>query len=232
MPFFKRQKSPAVADFAHPVGTLPCMEAGCANQTALTCRYRDRRGHECTGAFCPDHWAAVGGVIYCRRHAGTVTALGHALEQGGLPDLDNRGPSLVNWIANEVSDRIAQTLTAAATPTESVVTEPNVTVVYDQNRNRRWERSWKLIETTGVTLKVSMQVAEEDDDDAMIDVRVGSNVIARGVPPWIARRRAGQTVDAGVDAEQRELFRRFFLDHIAAEVARQRSEPILAQGAG
>ncbi|MHB8718891.1 MAG: hypothetical protein ACYDAC_08385 [Candidatus Dormibacteria bacterium] len=227
MPFFKRHK-PVVADFAHPVGTLPCMEAGCASHTALTCAYRDRRGHGCAGAFCPQHWTDVGGVVYCRRHAGTITALGLGMEAGALPDIDNRGPSLVSWIANEISDRVAEILAAAAAPGESVAVEPHVVVIYDQNRNRRWERSWKLIEPTGVTLKVSAQVAENDGDDALVDVRVGSNVIARGVPPWIARRRAGQTVDAEVDAAQRDLFRRFFLDHIATEVARQRNQTALA----
>ncbi len=63
----------------------------------------------------------------------------------------------------------------------------------------------------------------EDEDDALVDVRVNSNVIARGVPPWIARRRAGLGVGGQVDKDQRELFHRFFINHIAEEVAAQRS---------
>jgi hypothetical protein len=54
-------------------------------------------------------------------------------------------------------------------------------------------------------------------------VRVGSNIVARGVPPWIARRRAGLGVGGQVDAEQRELFHRFFINHIAEAIAFERS---------
>lgn len=165
--------------------------------------------------------------MYCRRHGGTVTALGSAVESGALPELENRGPSLVNWVARELTDSVAATLARLATPSETVQVDLGVTVMYDQNRRRRWERCWKLLEHTGVNLKVSVEVAE-DGDDALVDARVGSAVVARGVPPWIARRRAGQNVDAGVDAEQRELFRNFLLEHIIAEVTRQRQDTAVA----
>ena len=205
-----------------PTGTLPCSEHGCADHTAISCAYRDRRGQVCGMPFCSHHWDMVQGSIYCRRHGGTITALGSASVSGGLPELHNRGPSLVNWIAVEISPAVEELLHSAARGSETVKTESEVTVVFDQNRRRRWERSWKLIENTGINLKVALQVAE-NEDDALIDVRVGSNVVARGVPPWIARRRAGQQVDSQADLDQRELFRRFFLDHIAVEVALQRA---------
>lgn len=165
----------------------------------------------------------VGGVVYCRRHASTVTAMGPSTQGAGYPELENRGPSLVSWLADELTVEIERLLAAVATTTERVVTEHELGVVFDQKRRRRWERSWKLIESTGITLKVTLSV-NENGDDGLVDVRAGSNVIARGVPPWVARRRAGLTVDDQVDAQQRELFHRFILDHIAREVAVLRAQ--------
>src|ERR1700692_4210953 len=75
----------------------------------------------------------------------------------------------------------------------------------DHERRRRGERSWKLIEPTGISLRVSLSVSE-GGDQALIHVRIDSNVIASDVPPWIARRRAAVRVDSQVDADQRELF--------------------------
>lgn len=207
-----------------PTGTLPCAESHCANQTAVACAYRDRRGRNCAIAFCPQHWTLVGGVVYCRRHAGTIAALGSAAAtNGSLPELGNRGPSLVNWVAGAIDDGVVGLLERVARVGETVKTETAVTVIFDAKRRRRWERSWKLIENTGINLKVAVEVAA-DADDALIDARVGSCVVARGVPPWIARRRAGVDVSAQVDEEQRRLFSQFFLDNIATEVAQQRAE--------
>ncbi len=145
------------------------------------CSYRDRRGNACTMAFCPDHWSEVGGVVYCRRHAGTISAMGSDLEVGALPELENRGPSLVSWVADEIGPDVEELLRAAARSGETVRTNSGVKVVFDHKRRRRWERSWKLIEPTGISVKVALTV-NEDEDDALIDVRVNSNVIARGVP--------------------------------------------------
>jgi hypothetical protein len=219
MTLFRRRPT----EFASPIGVLPCAEQGCSNETAIMCAYRDRRGKACEAAFCPNHWSMVGGIVYCRRHASTIEAMGLDAEWGALPELENRGPSLVSWVADEISPEVETLLRAAAHEGETVKVETEVAVVFDHKRRRRWERSWKLLEPTGMSLKISLTV-KEDEDDALIDVRVGSAVIARGVPPWIARRRAGLGVGGQVDADQRELFHRFFINHIAEAIAYERKD--------
>lgn len=219
MPLFRRRPTePTVVRH----GRLPCSEAGCSNNNAVTCEYRDRRGNACESTFCPQHWAEVNDGVYCRRHASTMEAFGSSVDTTTLPDLDNRGPSLVRWVADELNDEIEALLRSVARPDETVRTETEVLVYIDHNHRRRWERGWKLLEATGISLKVALTVTE-GDDDALVEVRVGSNVIARGVPPWIARRRAGLESAGAVDRDQRELFHRFFMNHIAEEVAEQRA---------
>jgi hypothetical protein len=222
MPIFRKRPT----DFASPVGTKPCSAQGCTNMTAITCAYRDRRGRSCSVAFCRQHWSLVGGVVYCRRHAGTIVALGDQTEAAALPELENRGPSLVSWVADDLTADIEELLRATARDGEAVKTEHEVKVIFDHRHRRRWERSWKLIERTGISFKVALTV-DEEEDDALVDVRVESTVIARGVPPWIARRRAGLSVVGQVDQDQRELFHRFFINHIAEEIATRRTDTSL-----
>jgi hypothetical protein len=217
MTLFRRRPT----EFASPIGVLPCSERGCNHETAITCAYRDRRSRTCEVAFCPAHWSMVGGVVYCRRHAGTIVAMGQGVDASAMPEVENRGPSLVGYVADEIGPEVEELLRAAANPNETVKFEKGVAVVFDHKRRRRWERSWKLLQPTGISIKISLTV-KEDEDDALIDVRVGSAVIARGVPPWIARRRAGLGVGGQVDADQRELFHRFFINHIAEAIAHER----------
>lgn len=219
MPLFRRRPTP---EFASPKGTHACSERGCTHTNAVACVYRDRRDRTCGIPFCPDHWSEVGGVVYCRRHASTITALGAGVDPATLPELHNRGPSLVSWVADDLNAEIEELLRSVARPNEEVRTERDLVVFIDHQHRRRWERGWKLMQSTGISLKVALTVSD-GDDDALVEVRVGSNVIARGVPPWIARRRAGLGVEGQVDQDQRELFHRFFINHIAEEVALQRS---------
>lgn len=221
MPLFRRRPT-EFAPIVSPVGNLPCSEGGCDKQTGIACAYRDRRGHSCDVTFCPQHRSMVGGVVYCRRHAGIISAHEEIAETTGLPELENRGPSLVAWVADDLTADVEAILRAVAHDGETVKTEHELAVIFDHKRRRRWERSWKLIESTGISLKVALTV-DEDEDDALLDVRVGSNVIARGVPPWIASRRAGLGVDGQVDKDQRALFHRFFIQHIAEEIAQLRA---------
>ena len=80
---------------------------------AQFCAYRDRRGAPCPAAFCPAHSVSFSGISYCRRHAGTVQAIGElAKDPNGFPDLNDRAPSLVNWIARDL-DRASAACSAA-----------------------------------------------------------------------------------------------------------------------
>jgi hypothetical protein len=205
-----------VARFEPPAGTLQCMENGCPNHTAVQCAYVDRRRRSCNAAFCPQHWSVVGGIVYCRRHAGTIAAIGLA-DPLGMPDLENRAPSLVNWVARDLDGYIRESLQSSALEGQKLVEEKGVKITYDRTRTRRFERCWKLVEHTGVIMQVTLFVSE--DDDATVHVRIGAGVVAEGVPPWIERRRRHLVVSDDVDKAQREMFYEFLREHIGRGLA-------------
>ena len=160
-------------------------------------------------------------IVFCRRHANTVAALGdRGKDPNALPDIDDRGPSLVRWISHDLDQAIRGILTRVAQAGESVVADPEVSHAHDATRKGRWERCWKLVESTGVVIKVTIHVNEEDD--SLVHVRVGTEMVADGVPPWIAKRLEGHEMSASVDESQRRLFYRFLEENITAAVNRFR----------
>ncbi|MFN2451596.1 MAG: hypothetical protein ABR541_04515 [Candidatus Dormibacteria bacterium] len=192
---------------AEQLGTARCSAGGCEQATAVPCEYIDRRSLRCDTAWCPAHRIVVDSRVFCRRHAGTVSALpGGPLAGSPLPDLDNRAPSLVSWVAREVDAEIRQLLLSLADGEVSaqLIVDPVFLIFVGRDRKRAWERSWKLVDHRGTTLRVALQV--EEDDNAAISIRVGSNLIDRLTPPWIAQRQARLPVSAEIDAERRQQF--------------------------
>lgn len=211
---FRRKPAPT---FEAPTSTLLCQARDCSNYNAVQCGYRDRRGRVCSAQFCPKHSESVAGVTYCRRHAGTMRALGDgAQERFGLPDVDDRGPSLVNWIANDLDKTVSSLLTGVARADESVLFDREVSLTIGPDRRTRWERSWKLVESTGVVMKVTVHV--EEQSDPLVTVRVGNEMAAEGVPPWIERRKRAGQVPQTDDEEERRAFYRFLEENITAAV--------------
>jgi hypothetical protein len=209
--------APVVAASTGVVCTLP----DCSNDTALPCAYRDGRGRACGAAYCPEHGVSAGGKFYCRRHAGVVRAVGsEATPSGGLPDIDNRAPSLVSWVARDLDANVRRLLSGAARAGESVIADETVHVARDFNRKARWEQSWRLVDHTGLILKVTIQVLEEND--TLVRVHVGSGVIADGVPPWIVRR--SEETDMATDTAQRQRFYQWLDESIFMAVDRFRTE--------
>lgn len=188
-----------------PIGTLLCTERGCLSDQGLACFYTDRRGRSCDTAWCPQHIAAVDGRPYCRRHAGVVRALPSA-DPAGLPDIDNRAPSLLEWVASEVDSGIAAEVQGAAVAGQKLQSDAAhlVLIAHGSDRIRAWERTWKLYDHTGIHLWVAIDVEEENDLELVI--RINGSVVERMVPPWIATRRKGLTLSADADAEQRTAF--------------------------
>ena len=222
---FRRSRTegavPPTAPALLPTTGVACTLAGCSNDNAQPCAYRDGRGRPCAAAHCPVHGVVSDGKFYCRRHAGVMRAVGaEATPQGGLPDVDNRAPSLVNWIARDLDQNVRRLLTGVARPGESVIADETVHVARDFNRKARWEQSWRLVDHTGVILKVTIQVLEEND--SLVRVHVGSGVIADGIPPWIVRRT--EDSDVATDVEQRQRFYQWLDESIFMAVDRFRTE--------
>jgi hypothetical protein len=212
--------SPDARDSLGAVGDLPCSEQGCANETGVRCTFIDRRGRKCSTFWCPEHRASAEGSVYCRRHAGVILALSASSATGSVPDLANRSPSLANWVANDIDDAVRVLLQGIARGGENLVVEPVALLYYGVERERRWERSWKLLDHTGVAIKVSIEVDEPTDPE--VAVRVANVVVAKGVPPWIEHRRRSETIDPGLDDAERRQFYDFLLRYITPAVHLER----------
>jgi len=200
---FRRQRGDDTRVLPEP--GVSCSIPGCGRHDAQPCAYCDRRGRSCSVASCPAHTVIVAAVAYCRRHAGTVNALAATEpDSGGMPDLHDRAPSLVNWIASDMDGTIRALLIDATRPRERVLSDGCVQLTRDMLRRGRWERSWRIIDDTGLVLKVSIHI--DDGDDSLVHVRVGDVTVGEGIPPWITNRRNGDAVAASIDVAQRQHF--------------------------
>jgi hypothetical protein len=158
----------------------------------VVCDYRDRRGHPCPTAWCPAHVVVMGPWRLCRRHARIIQALApHGLRSAvPAPDLSNRSPSLVAFLGEGldrgVRDLLGEVVRAARG--ESLGEDALIAVV-GRHGSRRWVQGWKVYDSTGPLLRVSVEVDEERDPEFAL--RLNGRAILRCVPPWIEARAAG-----------------------------------------
>jgi hypothetical protein len=149
------------------------------------------------------------GRAFCRRHArlyASASADEFQIEQS-LPDLDNRSPSLADYVGDALEPRVLQFLWSLCRPgtNDQVASEPLRVLHPVGGGARRWDRTWKIYDHTGVIVQVIVEADESRDPE--VDLKVGRNVIGQGVPPWIARRRQGlPPLGPAADAEDREGF--------------------------
>ena len=169
--------------------TLACSAGGCTAAADITsCGYVDRRSRKCRTAWCAEHRRRVAGHDYCRRHAGVVEALG-GQPAAGLPEVDNRAASLAWYLGRALDDRVTDVLGRTAAPGAALINHPVRVVSGPGARNRRWQRTWNLVDATGVVSRVAIEV--DESDDSVVMTSVGSRRIGRGTPPWIEHRGGG-----------------------------------------
>jgi hypothetical protein len=237
MPFWKREvelPTPAARPVPPPLrpevhGSLACSERGCTRHDAAACAYVDRRRRQCPTAWCPDHQVVLAGRAYCRRHSRiTAASLADEYSTPNLPDLDNRSPSLADYCGDALEPRVMGFLRDLRRPGsgDRVGAEPLRVVQPAGGGSRCWERAWKLYDHTGVHARVAVEVDESHDPEVWI--RVGRQLVARAVPPWISRRRDGLTpLDDHADAELRERFYASLwgmaVPHLVAELDQNRA---------
>ena len=88
-----------------------------------------------------------------------------------------------------------------------------------EDGTRSWEMSWKLASPSGIRLRITLMV--EEKDDSVILVKLGNDVLASGVPPWIEARRLGKKLSEDEDREQRRSFYAF-LEQYLTDAIRQK----------
>ncbi len=187
----------------------------------MPCAYVDRRRRRCPTAWCPDHQVVVGARAYCRRHCRiSATSPDDEFQTAqSLPDLDNRSPSLADHVGGVLEPRILALLNQLRRPgTGDMVSAEPVHVIHPTTGGaRRWDRTWKLYDHTGVHANISVEVDESCDPEVW--VRVGRNVVSQGVPPWIERRQHGLPPLSGAeDAEAREHFYNALWEPVARRI--------------
>jgi hypothetical protein len=212
-------------------GDQRCTQPGCGRTTGLACEYVDRRGHDCRTSWCPDHRLVIDGRVYCRRHAGVVSALpvGYVGHTAPMPDLETRAPSLVSWVAREVDADIRQLLLAGLRDDRArLVTDPVYLVFIGCDRRRAWERAWKLVDYSGESLRIALLV--EECADAEVEVRVNAEIVDRLTPPWIVQRLHGAMPPPEVDAQRRKDFNRRLLGVIHQGIEREGYQSMVVAG--
>lgn len=189
-------------------GTLPCSSPGCPRRDAVPCGYVDQRGRPCPTAWCPGHVTLSTGRPLCRRHTRQVHLCGDEFSTGRCqPDLDNRAPSLADYVGDRVEVELLNALERLSAPSrgEAVVAEP-LRMARLADGGRRWERNWKIYDHTGVILRVAVGVDERADP--VVEVRVDNNLVGHGIPPWISRRAqtAPELTDQEDEARRRDFY--------------------------
>ncbi|MFN2582767.1 MAG: hypothetical protein ABR498_08520 [Candidatus Dormibacteria bacterium] len=213
-----------VNEVAQREGTEACTEMGCTATTGVACEYVDRRARTCPTAWCPHHRVLVEDHVYCRRHAGVVSALPDADSSlvVAFPDLENRAPSLVGWMARQIDGDVWRLLLSEidARSGGQLVSDPVMLVLAGLERERAWERAWKLVTHTGVSRRVSILVTEAND--AEVIVKVAGKVVAMLTPPWITHRRQHEQVGEEEDARERAEFNQRLVGAIEEAIANER----------
>ncbi len=222
----KRRAVAARSSFAEGVLAIPagttCLAVGCSSADVTACHYVDGRGRRCETYWCPEHVRSVASQPYCPRHAGIVMALNLSARKGHRPDIDNRAPSLANWIGNDMDLGLRKILREVLDrhDAETIVVEPICYVFRAGNREHAWERTWTLANHAGITLRISIGVVESAD--AVVRVRVGERTLEEVVPPWVEHHRRREGLDPHTDLQERREFYIHLFDVIGEAVGQQR----------
>jgi hypothetical protein len=192
--------------FSARSGTAPCDELGCTSSFGVRCEYVDRRGKECATSWCPSHQYIVDGRVHCRRHAGIMVAILDLPDyERELPDLANRAPALVEFMARRLHAGMVQLLQAvgAEHPGASIAADGLHATVSGSgaHRSRGWEHKWRLYDNTGPLATLAIRVDEEAD--SVVQVRVDGSVVKSAIPPWITERAAASPE---ADVARRDAF--------------------------
>ncbi|MFZ0127797.1 MAG: hypothetical protein WAL77_00055 [Candidatus Dormiibacterota bacterium] len=164
-------------------GNQPCSALRCSSLAGMPCSYVDRRGRRCKTAWCPADRSAVDGKIYCALHAHAMQALEWEFGAASHPDIDSRTVPVLQWISSAAADEVIATLNVfCALNGEMLVAEPVRRRFNPVSHSRVWEKQWKTLSATSVTLRVS--ISSDEDRPTEIHITVNGHDVNVVPPPF------------------------------------------------
>ncbi len=188
---------------------MRCYQQECPSPTGDPCHYVDCDGRRCLSAWCDEHRIVVKDQVFCRRHAGIVGAIAEGkLVAPLLPGLDNRCPSLLVWM----SDQIGEDLKTSLSELGKVEVRPTRA---RSGADGLWEKIWIVRDGNEHVVRASLEIQEPEPE---LVARVDGVAIASDVPPWVKHRGRMEWVPPAVDAEERKQFNAMLLDAFASRL--------------
>jgi hypothetical protein len=186
-----------------------CYEHQCPSPNGDPCHYVDGDGRRCLSAWCEKHRIVANDQVFCRRHVGIVVAIAEGkLVAPLLPGLDNRCPSLLVWM----SDQIGKDLKTSFAELGTVEVRPTCE---RSGVHGLWEKVWIIRDGNDELARASLEIQEPEPD---VIARVNGVEIASGVPPWVKHRGRLEWVPPAVDAAERKQFNAMLLDAFRARL--------------
>jgi hypothetical protein len=193
-------------------GNQPCSALRCSSLVGMPCSYVDRRGRRCKTAWCPADRSVVEGKVYCALHAHAMQALEWEFGAASHPDIDSRTVPVLQWISSAAADEVIATLNVfCALNGEMLVAEPVRRRFNPLSHSRVWEKQWKTLSPTSVTIRVS--ISSDEDRPTEIHIKVNGHDVNVVPPPF------NRELSAPTEADMRWLDQEV-LSPISAAVAR------------
>jgi hypothetical protein len=193
-------------------GNQPCSALRCSSLVGMPCSYVDRRGRRCKTAWCPADRSVVDGRIYCALHAHAMQALEWEFGAASHPDIDSRTVPILQWISSAAADEVIATLNVfCALNGEMLVAEPVRRRFNPVSHSRVWEKQWKTLSPTDVTIRVS--ISSDEDHPTEIHIKVNGHDVNVVPPPF--NRELSEPTEADMRWLDQEV-----LSPISAAVAR------------
>jgi hypothetical protein len=193
-------------------GNQACSALRCSSLVGMPCSYVDRRGRRCKTAWCPADRSVVEGKIYCALHAHAMQALEWEFGAASHPDIDSRTVPVLQWISSAAADEVIATLNVfCALNGEMLVAEPVRRRFNPVSHSRVWEKQWKTLSPTSVTIRVS--ISSDEDRPTEIHIKVNGHDVNVVPPPF------NRELSAPTEADMRWLDQEV-LSPISAAVAR------------
>lgn len=165
------------------VGNQACSALRCSSLAGMPCSYVDRRGRRCKTAWCPADRSVVEGQIYCALHAHAMQALEWEFGAASHPDIDSRTVPVLQWISSAAADEVIATLNVyCALHGEMLVAEPVRRKFNPVAHSRVWEKQWKTLSPTNVSLRVC--ISSDEARPTEIHIQVNGHDVNVVPPPW------------------------------------------------